>query len=155
MYERAFKQYTCTALSITRQRELDKKKNKHYIVYTCMCSAESGGNASSCLPGGGKFNHVKSVFGWFLRGGGQKSFLYPPPRQQPPSHPSIPSSRSPYVSRVLWRLTRVGPLNEPYLRQTNPIQLRVPDNIHRDAFMAVNFAFLRYTRKHSHTYYIV
>lgn len=53
MYERAFEQYTCTALSITRQRELDKKKkkNKHYTVYTCMCSAESGGNASSCLPG--------------------------------------------------------------------------------------------------------
>lgn len=34
-------------------------------------------------------------------------------------------------------------LNEPYLRQTNPIQLGVPDNIHRDAFTAVNFAFLR------------
>lgn len=51
--------------------------------------------------------------------------------------------------------TRVGPLNEPYLRQTNPIQLRVPDNIHRDAFMAVNFAFLRYTRAHSHTHIIL
>lgn len=39
--------------------------------------------------------------------------------------------------------TREPALNEPYLRQTNPIQLRVPDNIHHDAFMAVNFAFLR------------
>jgi len=47
--------------------------------------------------------------------------------------------------------TRVGPLNEPYLRQTNPIQLRVRDNIHHDAFMAVNFAFLRYTSTHART----
>lgn len=54
--------------------------------------------------------------------------------------------------------TRVGSLNEPYLRQTNPIQLRVRDNIHHDAFMAVNFAFLRYTHTdgytHTHTHTI-
>lgn len=56
-----------------------------------MRSTENGGKYVELLAGGGKFNHVKSVFGWFLRGGGQKSFLYLPPRQQPPTHPSTPS----------------------------------------------------------------
>lgn len=52
-------------------------------------------------------------------------------------------TRRPNISPILRRPAHARPLNEPYLRQTNPIQLRVPDNIHRDAFMAVNFAFLR------------
>jgi hypothetical protein len=84
-----------------------------------------------------------------IRGGGQKSFLC-----QPPPTTVSPVARSPECfsdPAAADTRARARPLNEPYLRQTNPIQLRVPDNIHRDAFMAVNSAFLRARTHAEHT----
>lgn len=85
-----------------------------------------------------------------MRGGGQKSFLCQPP---PPPTTASPAAQSPecFSDPAAAADTRARPLNEPYLRQTNPIQLRVPDNIHRDAFMAVNSAFLRARTHGEHT----
>lgn len=82
-----------------------------------------------------------------------RSLPHPPtrPRSVPSAHTRPPTH--PLVDPFRAARGNSPPLNEPYLppkRQPPAIQPRVSDNIHRDAFTAVNFAFPR-TLTHNDT----